>query len=193
MSRLERFVHAPSPDLLVRPALLHVEFESIHLFLDGNGRIGRLLVPRVLVAVMDWFSRYVLSWRLSSSPDTDFCMEALERALRIATPDIFNRDQGAPFTCDEFTGRLLHQQVRISTDGRGRAMDHMFVERLWLSLKYEEVYPKEDADVAAAESSLSRSFRYFNCVRPHPSPGYSTPAEVYFAAGRSRREISCLS
>jgi putative transposase len=146
-----------------------------------------------LVAVMDWFSRYVLSWKLSNSLDTAFCNEALDRALRIATPDIFNSDQGAQFTSEEFTGRLLRLGVRISMDGRGRAMDNIFVERLWRSVKYEEVYPNDYADGVEAESSLSRYFRFFNGVRPHQSLGYRTPAEAYFASSRSGRKIPCLT
>ena len=146
-----------------------------------------------LVAVIDWFSRYVLSWELSNSLDTAFCVSALERALQVTTPEIFNSDQGAQFTSEEFTQRLLRLGVRISMDGRGRALDNVLVERLWRSLKYEEVYPKDYADGIETESGLSRYFRYFNCVRPHQSLGYRTPAEVYFAASRSGRKIPCLS
>jgi putative transposase len=120
-----------------------------------------------LAAVTDRFSRYVLSRELSNSLDTAFCLEALTRALTVATPGIFNTDQGTQFTSDEFTGRLLSSGIQISMDGRGRAMDNVFVERLWRSVKYEEVYISDYADGAQARSGLSRYFRYDNQERTH--------------------------
>jgi putative transposase len=132
-----------------------------------------------LVAIMDWFSRYVLAWRLSNSLETHFCLEALEHALQGATPEIFNTDQGAQFTSLEFTRRLDQRGVRISMDGRGRALDNVFVERLWRSVKWEEVYLTSYHSVQDAWRGLHRYFVYYNHERPHQALGYLTPAEVY--------------
>ncbi len=133
-----------------------------------------------LVAIMDWFSRYVLTWMLSNTMETQFCVEGLDRALRRGRPDIFNTDQGAQFTSDEFTGRLLNAKVRISMDGRGRAMDNVMVERLWRSVKYEEIYPRDYADGMEAHAGLGDYFRFYNRERPHQGLSNRTPAEVYF-------------
>ena len=133
-----------------------------------------------LVAVMDWFSRYVLSWRLSVFIDAAFCVEALDAALAGGSPDIFNSDQGSQFTSEAFTTRLKDSGVAISMDGRGRYLDNIFVERLWRSVKYEEVYLKDYADVWEAERELSSYFRWYNEGRPHQSLNYATPAQVYF-------------
>jgi len=132
-----------------------------------------------LVAIMDWFSRYVLSWRLSIFIDASFCVEALAAALDGGRPEIFNSDQGAQFTSEAFTTRLLDRGVEISMDGRGRYLDNIFVERLWRSVKYEEVYLKDYADVWEAERELSSYFRWYNEQRPHQSLGYETPSRVY--------------
>jgi len=132
-----------------------------------------------LVAVMDWFSRYVLSWRLSNTMEGTFCREALEEALSISRPEIFNTDQGSQFTSVKFTGRLEACDVMISMDGRGRALDNVFIERLWRSVKYEEVYLREYADGWEAEERLSRYFRYYCEQRLHQSLGYRTPLAVY--------------
>jgi len=134
-----------------------------------------------LVAVMDWFSRYVLAWELSNSLEAVFCLEALDRALESAQPDIFNSDQGSQFTSEEFTGRLLSAGVRISMDGRGRVMDNIFIERLWRSVKYEEVYVRDYEDGIVARRRLSQYFRFYNTERPHQSLGNRTPADLYFA------------
>ena len=132
-----------------------------------------------LVAVMDWYSRYVLSWRLSNTLEGTFCLEALDEALGRARPEIFNTDQGAQFTASSFTGRLEAAGVAISMDGRGRALDNVFVERLWRSVKYEEVYLKDYEDGWQAEESLSSYFRYYCDERLHQSLGYRTPAVVH--------------
>jgi len=132
-----------------------------------------------LMAVMDWFSRYVLSWEISVTLDTSFCLEALDRALRVATPEIFNTDQGVPFTSAEFTNRLRAAAIRISWDGRGRALDNIFVERLWRSVKYEEVYIKDYQSVAEAVSNLRAYFTFYNHERLHQALDYQTPAQVY--------------
>ena len=132
-----------------------------------------------LVAVMDWFSRYVLSWSLSITLDVSFCLEALEGALARGRPEIFNSDQGSQFTSGEYTGRLDREQIQISRDGRGRALDKVLVERLWRSVKYEEVYLKDYATVPEAQQGLRRYFGFYNQERLHQALGYRTPAEVY--------------
>lgn len=132
-----------------------------------------------LVAVIDWFSRYVLSWRLSNTLTLDFCLAALEEALHRNQPEVFNSDQGSQFTAAAFTSRLESRGVAISMDGRGRALDNVFVERLWRTVKYEEVYLKDYQDGWEAEESLAAYFRFYCHERIHQSLGYRTPAEVY--------------
>ena len=132
-----------------------------------------------LVAILDWFSRYVVSWGVSVTLDSSFCLEALERALYVGRPEIFNSDQGVQFTCVDFTGRLEAEKIRISMDGRGRAMDNVFTERLWWSVKYEEVYLKDYGTVPVAVRNLGGYFGFYNEERPHQALGYKTPAEIY--------------
>ena len=136
-----------------------------------------------LVAVMDWYSRYVLSWRLSNTLEGTFCLEALEEALAVTTPEIFNSDQGSQFTATAFTSCLESRGVAISMDGRGRALDNVFVERLWRSVKYEEVYLKDYSDGWEAEESLARYFRFYCQERIHQALGYQTPAAIYSGVG----------
>lgn len=133
-----------------------------------------------LVAILDWFSRYVLSWRLSNSLDTSFCIEALEEALEKGCPDIFNTDQGSQFTSDDFTGILRGKGVAISMDGRGRAFDNIFTERLWRTVKYEEVYIKEYQVPRDAQVGLGEYFPFYNDQRYHQALEYKTPAEVHY-------------
>lgn len=133
-----------------------------------------------LAAVMDWFSRYVLAWEVSVSLEGAFCLTALEWALKTGRPEIFNSDQGAQFTSAAFTGRLEASGITISMDGRGRAMDNIFVERLWRTVKYEEVYLKDDEGVAEAVTNLRDYFGFYNHERLHQALGYETPATVYF-------------
>jgi putative transposase len=133
-----------------------------------------------LVAVMDWFSRYVLSWAVSITMDVAFCLEALEQALALARPEIFNSDQGAQFTSLDFTGRLMAAGIQMSRDGRGRALDNVFVERLWRTVKYEEVYLKDDETPREAIQGLATFFVRYNERRQHQSLDYRTPAAVYF-------------
>lgn len=133
-----------------------------------------------LFAIIDWFSRYVIEWQLSNLLDTDFCMEALERGLLRERPEIFNTDQGVQFTSHQFTGRLENDGIRISMDGKGRALDNVFVERLWRSVKYEEIYPKGYENLKDVRRGLKRYFEFYNENRPHQGLGYRTPAEVYF-------------
>lgn len=132
-----------------------------------------------LVAVMDWFSRYVLSWALSVTMELDFCIEALRRALRRGRPEIFNSDQGSQFTSEKFSGELETRGIRISMDGRGRCFDNIFIERLWRSLKYEEIYLRDYALVTEARAGIGDWFRFYNHERPHQSLGYRTPAELH--------------
>jgi putative transposase len=133
-----------------------------------------------LMAVLDWFSRYVVSWSLSTTLEAWFCVQALRAALRTARPTIFNTDQGSQFTCGEWLGELTQAGVAISMDGRGRAFDNIFTERLWRSVKYEEVYPKDYGTVDEARRSLDEYFRLYNQDRLHQALGYRTPAEVHF-------------
>lgn len=133
-----------------------------------------------LVAILDWFSRYVLSWSVSITLDTSFCLEALEAALAIAQPEIFNSDQGVQFTSAEFTHRLQSAGIRISWDGRGRALDNIFVERLWHSVKYEEVNLKDYQSVPEAITGLKRYFVFYNQERLHQALDYQTPAAVHW-------------
>jgi putative transposase len=139
-----------------------------------------------LVAILDWYSRYVVAWELSNCLDSAFCRTALERALAQARPTIFNTDQGSQFTSLEFTGRLLAAAGRISMDGRGRALDNVFVERLWRTVKYEEVYLKGYATIPVATRSLSDYFRFYNEERLHQALAYRTPAAVYLAGAATR-------
>ena len=132
-----------------------------------------------LVVIMDWYSRYVLSWRLSNTLDADFCIEALKEALRKRQPDIFNTDQGAQFTSEAFTGVLESHGVKISMDGRGSYNDNLFIERLWRTVKYEEVYLKAYRDGRDARIGLGNYFRFYNTERPHQALGYRTPAGVF--------------
>jgi len=133
-----------------------------------------------LMAIVDWFSRYVLSWAVSNSLDSLFCVDALEQALLVGTPDIFNTDQGSQFTSCDFTSRLEQAEVRISMDGRGRVFDNIFSERLWRTVKYEEVYLNEYRGVRDVIDGLGAYFDFYNNRRLHQSLGYRTPVEVYF-------------
>ncbi len=135
-----------------------------------------------LVAIMDWFSRYVLAWEVSVSLESAFCVSALDWALQRGRPEIFNSDQGSQFTSEDFTGRLARHGIGISMDGRGRALDNVFVERLWRTVKYEEVYLKDYQDVGQAVENLKRYFEFYNQERAHQTLGYRTPAQVYRAA-----------
>lgn len=135
-----------------------------------------------LVAIMDWFSRYVLSWRLSNALDTSFCIEALEEALEKGCPDIFNTDQGSQFTSDDFTGILRGKGIDISMDGRGRFFDNIFTERLWRSVKYEEVYIKGYRIPADAQAGLGEYFPFYNDRRYHQALAYKTPNEVHYGS-----------
>ncbi len=136
-----------------------------------------------VVAIIDWYSRMVLSWRLSNTLDTSFCIEALNEALaKWGTPEIFNSDQGVQFTADDFTKVLLDKGIQISMDGKGCWRDNVFVERLWRSLKYEEVYLHAYDDLSEARCGIGNYFGWFNDERAHQALGYSVPSAVYFAS-----------
>jgi len=141
-----------------------------------------------LVAIMDWFSRYVVSWEVSITLEVEFCIGALERALETVQPEIFNSDQGVQFTSEAFTRRLESRGIRISMDGRGRVFDNIFVERLWRSVKYEEVYLKEYQTVREATESLGRYFEFYNHERMHQSLEYETPVAVYTGQYKRRKK-----
>jgi putative transposase len=132
-----------------------------------------------LVAILDWYSRYVVGWALSNTLDAAFCLEALEQALAHGVPSIFNTDQGTQFTSEPFTDALKGADIRISMDGRGRCFDNIFVERLWRSLKYEDIYLHDYATVAALEQGLDAYFSFYNHERPHQSLDYRVPAQVF--------------
>jgi len=132
-----------------------------------------------LVAIMDWYSRFVLAWEISTTLDTVFCLAALDQALELSKPGIFNTDQGSQFTSLEFTGRLEQEGIQISMDGRGRVFDNIFIERLWRSVKYEDVYLHQYQTVSEARTLLTRYFLFYNMERLHESLGYQTPYEVY--------------
>jgi len=139
-----------------------------------------------LVAVMDWFSRAVLSWRLSNSMTVDFCLEALQEAFRgYGSPEIFNSDQGSQFTDRSFVVAVEESGARVSMDGKGRWRDNVFVERLWRSLKYEEVYLKAYEDMRATRDGVGRWMRFYNHERPHQALGYATPMSIH-QAGKDR-------
>jgi putative transposase len=133
-----------------------------------------------LVAVLDWFSRYVVSWALSQTLEQAFVLKAMDQALALAHPTICNSDQGSHFTSPQYLDRLLAAQVQISMDGRGRAMDNIFTERLWRTVKYEEVYLHDYTSPREARRGLSEYLEFYNHQRPHQSLGYCTPAGVYF-------------
>lgn len=137
-----------------------------------------------LVAVMDWYSRYVLSWRLSNSLDVEFCLEALEDALEQGRPMIFNTDQGSQFTSQLYTQRLRSASIEISMDGRGRALDNVFIERLWRSVKYEDIYLKGYDSGADCQKGLTSYFQFYSHERPHQSLDYRTPWEVHTSRPR---------
>ena len=133
-----------------------------------------------LVAVLDWYSRYVVSWELDQTLEMPFVLDAVERALAQATPTIWNSDQGSHFTSPQYIDRLQHAQVQISMDGKGRALDNIFTERLWRTVKYEEVYLHEYANPKQARQYLTQYFDFYNHRRIHQALDYLTPAQVYF-------------
>jgi putative transposase len=145
-----------------------------------------------LVAVLDWYSRYVVSWELDQTLEMPFVLAAVDRALEVATPEIWNSDQGSHFTSPQYIERLLAKDVRISMDGKGHALDNIFTERLWRSVKYEEVYLHEYDAPRVARQGLRRYLTFYNHERLHQTLGYKTPADVNFTAMRNDEEgIPC--
>jgi len=144
-----------------------------------------------LVAVIDWYSRYVLSWRISYSMDTSFCIVALNEALdNYGTPEYFNTDQGSQFTDKDFVGILEEKKIKISMDGKGRALDNVFVERLWRSVKYEDVYLRKYENMFDCEFGLKKYFTFYNFTRIHQGLDYKTPAEIYLPNAKERRKVA---
>jgi len=141
-----------------------------------------------LVAIIDWYSRYVLAWELANTLDADFCLRALDRVLLTSQPEIFNSDQGSQFTSGEFTEKLEKAGIKISRDGRGRVFDNIFIERLWRTVKYEEVYLHNYETVKEARESLDSYFLFYNSERLHQSLGYKTPQEVYLGKTINKQE-----
>ena len=140
-----------------------------------------------LVAIMDWYSRYVLAWRLSNTLEVGFCVDALEEALGKGKPEIFNTDQGSQFTSAAFTGALLERGIQVSMDGKGRYLDNIIVERLWRSIKYEEVYLKAYKDGTEAKQGIGAYLDFYNRERPHQALGYRTPQETYQGEQSTKR------
>jgi putative transposase len=178
----------PAEGHTIYPYLLRgVRVERVNQVWSADITYVRLAAGFVyLVAVIDWFSRYVLSWVVSITMDVPFCVEVLEQALRHGQPEMFNTDQGAQFTSQAFTARLKAGGVRISMDGRGRALDNVFVERLWRSVKYEDVYVRDYQSVWDARQHLARYFGFYNEERLHQALGYRTPAAVYQGSDRGQ-------
>ncbi len=141
-------------------------------------RVGQGFV--YLTAVIDWFSRYVLSWRLNNSLETSFCIDAVQDALDLSTPEIFNTDQGSQYTSPKFLKPLIDREIKISMDSKGRALDNIFVERLWRSVKYEEIFLNDYKSVREVKRSLNRYFTFYNDERFHQSLEYKTPREIYY-------------
>jgi putative transposase len=171
----------PRDDHEVYPYLLRgIAIERRHQVWSAD--ITYVPMPRgflYLVAVMDWYSRFVLSWQLSNTLDSEFCIAALDAALRTGQPEIWNSDQGAQFTSKDFLAPLKRRGVAISMDGRGRALDNVFIERLWRSVKYEVVYPCAFQDGEDLHGALDRYFGFYNFQRPHQALGYRTPADLF--------------
>ena len=133
------------------------------------------------MAIIDWFSRYVLDWQISTTLETEFCTDTLSRVLEQGACEIFNTDQGSQFTATHFVKQLLERKIQVSIDGKGRALDNIFVERLWRSVKYECVYLKDFQSVKEAKEQIGNYFAFYNNERPHQSLNYRTPKEVYSA------------
>lgn len=177
----KRRLSQPAPGHTIYPYLLRgVTVDRVNQVWSADITYIRLQAGFVyLVAVIDWFSRYVLSWAVSITMDVLLCVDALDQALRHGQPEIFNTDQGAQFTSQEFTARLKEGGIRISMDGRGRALDNVFVERLWRSVKYEEVYVRDYQSAGDARQRLAQYFAFYNGERLHQALSYRTPAAVY--------------
>jgi putative transposase len=170
-----------SPGHQIHPYLLRgVKVTRVNQVWSADITYVRLLGGfAYLVAIIDWYSRYVLGWEVSTTMESEFCVSALSRSLQVAKPEIFNTDQGSQFTSCAFTGILKEREIAISMDGRGRALDNVFVERLWRSVKYEDIYIKDYETVPQAIAGLGRYFKFYNRERLHQALDYKTPEAVY--------------
>ena len=183
----------PSPEQEIYPYLLR-DVDVVRPNQVWSADITYIRMKRgfvYLVAIVDWYSRYAVSWSLSRSLEADFCIAALDEALgnpAVARPEIFNTDQGSQFTSSDFTGRLKDAKVAISMDGRGRVFDNIFTERLWRTVKYEEVYLKDYRSFEEAREGIGAYMRFYNHERLHQSLGYRTPAEVYLGNAAAPKE-----
>jgi len=175
----------PAPAHKIYPYLLrNVEIERVNqVWSTDITYIPMQFGYMFLTAVIEWYSRYVLAWEISNTLESHFCVAALEHALTQGAPEIFNTDQGSQFTSKEFTDVLLEQEIAISMDGRGRALDNVFIERLWWTVKYEEIYPKDYSDGHTLYSGLDVYFDYYNNERKHSALDRRTPAEVFMEGG----------
>lgn len=182
--RAKRNLSKPAPGHKIYPYLLNnVTINHVNQVWSADITYIRMYHGwAYLVAVMDWYSRYVLSWELSITLESDFCVSALDKALKYGRPEIFNTDQGSQFTSTDFTGTLKKAGIHISMDGRGRAFDNIFIERLWRTVKVEEVYLKDYQTVGEAMIGLNNYFEFYNRERLHASLGYDTPAEAFSGA-----------
>jgi putative transposase len=185
----------PSPEHKVYPYLLR------HLDICRPNQVWGIDITYIrlragwmfLVAILDWFSRFVVGWELDQTLESTFVLQAVDHALTLAQPEIWNSDQGSHFTSPKYTRRLLEAQIQISMDGRGRAMDNVFTERLWRSVKYEEVYLHDYASPREARQGIGHYLTFYNYERPHQSLGYLTPAEVYSQASALPVQAMSLS
>jgi putative transposase len=174
--------HCVFPYLLRNTTIAHID----HVWSTDITYIPMRNGFAYLVAVIDWYSRYVLSWELSNTLDVYFCVQAVEQALSVSRPEIFNTDQGSQFTSELFVNTILSNQIALSMDSKGRALDNVFIERLWRSLKYEDIYIKDYETMLDLFRGLTVYFQFYNYERSHQSLGYRTPAEVYFQKGANR-------
>lgn len=183
-----------NPEHKIYPYLLKdVEITAVNQVWSEDITYIRLAQGFVyLTAIIDWYSRYVLAWGLSNTLEADFCVTALKESIAgYGTPDIFNTDQGAQFTSVDFTGELLRNEIQISMDGKGRALDNVFVERLWRTVKYEDVYLHDYRTIPEVRAGLKDYFAFYNARRPHQSLGYKTPSLVYWD-GRKGEYALCV-
>lgn len=181
--QVRRSTSTPHPQHPIYPYLLrNIQIERVRQVYSAD--ITYIPMQKgflYLMCVIDWYSRYILSWELSNTLQVEFCLEGLERALERGAPEVFNTDQGSQFTSPQWTSRVEAAGAQVSMDGQGRALDNIWIERFWRSLKYEEVYLREYGDGRAAWRGIHEYIRFYNERRPHQSLGYKTPAQVFQA------------
>lgn len=189
----KRNLSKPHPEHIIYPYLLTgVDITAVNQVWSADITYIRLASGFVyLMAIIEWYSRYVLAWALSNTLEADFCVTALKEALaKYGTPDVFNTDQGSQFTSEDFTGELLKNKIQISMDGKGRALDNIFVERLWRTVKYEDIYIHDYRTIPEVRAGLKGYFDFYNTKRPHQSLGYKMPELVYWE-GRKGEYALC--